>query len=276
MLPRIVATDDTVGFHWAFPDGRPARLVDLLSLPDAEPDRWLPTHLSALDDVLIEVARRYGQVLGGGRRPYPDERAGLGEAYPAIDRACAEYEQAHAASGLPDDLRAGQILGTAALMSIRCRQALGMMGPAPFDGQLDQPAPGLVSGRAGLYAVDDAEPWRGARWLVVTDDERRLPATLSMLLRDSSGIDKQASLDEHRAALAAVVEAAGDLEAIEPMAASGAIDWLLFDWVMAHRESEDSGAVEIASGRIKDAAMLVSATAASVRVRRRFDPALIN
>ena len=32
-------------------------------------------------------------------------------------------------------------------------------------------------------------------------------------------------------------------------AASGAVDWRLFDWVTAHRQSPDSGASEITSGR---------------------------
>ena len=73
MLPRIVATDTTIGFHWASPEGVPMRLSSVIGLPGAEPDRWLPTHLEALDDVLIEVAGRFGEVLGGGRRPARDE-----------------------------------------------------------------------------------------------------------------------------------------------------------------------------------------------------------
>lgn len=273
MLPRIVQPDNEIGFHWALATGERATLAQLCAQPDAEPDRWLPTHLEALDDVLIAVAGDFGEVLGGARRPTSHEPDGLARAYVAIDRAALEYADAAASASLPTDPRAGQILGTAALMSIRCREPLGLTGSAPFDGGLDQPSPGMVGGRAGLHWVDPEQRWRGARWLVVTDDGLRLPATLSMLLFDSSGVDKDATLTEHREALASVTDAvlAGDAE---PLEASGAVDWLLFDWVMAHRESPDSAAVQIPSGRTADAAMILAAYAASVRVRKRYDPAL--
>ncbi|CAN5698433.1 hypothetical protein BH11ACT8_BH11ACT8_33040 [soil metagenome] len=275
MLPRIAAGDDRIGFHWLSPEGRPLRLVELIAPPGAEADRWLPTHLEALDDVLIEVAGRFGEVLGGGRGPRPDEQDPLSQAYRAIDRITHEYAEAHAGTDLPDDVRAGQILGTAALMSIRCREAIGMMGPPPFEGHLDQAGPGVVGGLAGLHWVDASAEWKGARWLVVTEDGRRLPATLNLLLFDSSGVDKEATLTEHREALTRVTRAVRD-PAVEPMAASGAVDWLLFDWVMAHRESADSGAVEIASGRTSDARMLVDAAAASALVRSQFDRGLLD
>ena len=55
------------------------------------------------------------------------------------------------------------------------------------------------------------------------------------------------------------------------MSASGAVDWLLFDWVMAHRDSAESGAVEIRSGHGSDARMIVDAVGASVQVRSLFD-----
>lgn len=274
-LPRIQSTDDRVGFHWASPEGDPMRLAQMIDLPGAEADRWLPTHLEALDDVLIEVAGRFGEILGGGRGPRPEERDDLTNAYRAIDRLCLEYADAHHVAGLPDDLRAGQIIGTAALMSIRTRQSIGLMGPAPFDGDLDSPGPGVVGGTADLVSVDASAPWRGARWLVTTSEGQRLPATLSMLMFDSSGVNKDASLTEHREALEQVTEAVADPGA-EPMAASGAVDWLLFDWVMAHRESPDSGAVEITSARLADARMIVLAAAASARVRARFDLGLLD
>lgn len=275
MLPRIEATDDTIGFHWRSPDGEPMQLVQVVSLPGAEAERWLPTHLEALDDVLIDVAARFGEILGGGRGVRPDERAGVMSAYRAIDRLCHEYAAAQRHVAAPDDLRAGQILGTSALLSIRLRQSLGLMGPAPFDGTLDQPGPGVVGGLAGLYWVDELEPVRGARWLVVTSEGLRLPATLSMLLFDSSGVNKDSTLDEHREALARVTEAVSSRRA-EPYAASGAVDWLLFDWVMAHRESPESGAVEIGAGGTADARMLVLATAASAEVRSRSDRGLLD
>jgi hypothetical protein len=273
MLPRIVASDERLGFHWASPTGELMTLDEIIRLPDAEPDRWLPTHLEALDDLLIEVAGRFGEVLGGARPAAPIDRDDLVTAYVVIDRACREYADAQASSGLPDDLRAGQITGTAALISVRARSALGLTGAAPFDGELDTPVPGTVGGTCDLTWVDPDQPWRGARWIVTTEDGRRLPATLAMMLYDSSGVNKEASLDEHRAALARVTESAGGTP--DPFTTSAAVDWLLFDWVMAHRDSPDSGAVEITSGKVSDARMIVRAAGASVEVRSRIDPALM-
>ena len=57
-LPLIVQDDQTLGFHWSLPDGTPATLAEVIGLPEAEANRWLPTHLEALDDVLIAVAQR--------------------------------------------------------------------------------------------------------------------------------------------------------------------------------------------------------------------------
>ena len=269
----MLVDDAAWGFSWERPDGTAAPLAELVVGPGAEPERWLPTHLEALDEQLIELAGRHGEVLGGGRRPAPEERDDLAAAYVAVDRAVDEYAEAARVVGGPPDPRAGQIVGTAALMGIRCRAALGLTGAAPFDGDLDQPAPGMVGGRAGLHAVSDTEQWRGSRWLVVTDDGRRLPATLSMLLFDSSGVDKDATLREHREALAAVSVAVLRPD-VDPLVASGAVDWLLFDWLMAHRDGPDSGAVQVTRGQERDADMIVAAAAASVAVRRRYDPAL--
>jgi hypothetical protein len=274
MLPRIEATDDRIGFHWLSPDGRPMTLAAVIALPDAEADRWLPTHLEALDDVLIEVAGRFGEVLGGGRGPRPDEQEALAEASRAIDRLCHEYAEAQDVAAHPADVRAGQIIGTAALMSIRARHALGLTGTPPFEGELDDPGTGLVGGRAGLHWVDEDQPWRGARWLVETDDDRRLPATLAMLLYDSSGVDKDAALREHSEAMTRVTTAVQEPGA-DPYVATGAVDWLLFDWIMAHRESPEQGGAEIRAGRPAEADMVVQAMAASARVRSRIDPGLL-
>ncbi len=274
MLPRIVATDTAIGFHWASPEGVPMPLRAVIELPGAEPDRWLPTHLEALDDVLIEVAGRFGEVLGGGRGPAREEWDDLAAAYRAIDRACLDYADALPVAEMAADLRAGQILGTASLMGVRLRYVVGMAGAPPFDGELDDPGLGVVGGRAGLHWVDAAVPWRGARWLVVADDGRRLPASLSMLLFDSSGVDKDATRREHREALAAVVDAVAG-PGVDPLVATGALDWLLFDFVMAHRPDPDSGAVELTAAQLDEARLIVAATAASVRLRSSFDPGLM-
>ncbi len=98
------------------------------------------------------------------------------------------------------------------------------MGPAPFGGELDAPGSGVVAGQAGL------------------------PATLSMMLCDCSGVTKDACLTEHRQARDRVTEAVAS-GAVGRAAAFGAVDRLLFDWVTAHRQSPDSGASEITSGR---------------------------
>jgi len=125
-------------------------------------------------------------------------------------------------TGLETELRAGQIVGTSALLAIRARMALGTDGPGPFAGMLSEP-------RAGLHG---------------------------------SGVEKDGALDEHRAALLAV-SASADADA-------GAIEWLLYDWLMAHRESERGAAIEIRFGRPADAAMIVAAAAvSSARARAR-------
>lgn len=275
-IPSIAQTDGAVGFHWRDPAGRPGHLADLADLPDAEPHRWLPTHLEALDDVLIDVATRLGPVLGGEVEPSPTDLADVRDAHLAIDRASREYAVAAAALDLPRDLRAGQILGTGALLSIQCREVLGTIGPSPFAGSLDSPGVGMVSGRAVLSWVEagDDQVWQGARWVVETEDGLRLPATLAMLLHDSSGVLKDAAVTEHKDALARITTAV-ESGPVEPIQASGAVDWLLFDWLMAHRDGPQSAAVEITSGKVEDATMIVEAVGASVGVRSLFDPELV-
>ncbi|HHU08926.1 MAG TPA: hypothetical protein GXZ60_02750 [Intrasporangiaceae bacterium] len=269
MLPRIVAGDG-FGFRWALPEGAIVPLVDLFTLPDAEPERWLPTHLEALDELSIEVTGRFGAVLGGERQPEQEEYAALTEVYTVLDRAVGEYAEAFTAAraqGLkaPVTLRAGQIIGTATLLGILARMPLGLAGPAPFDGDLDAPPAGIIGGRAGLHPVDEARPWLGGRWLVITDEGLRLPATLAMLLSDSSGVDKDATLREHREFLTTLAAAAGDVPPDATREAAGAVDWMLFDWIMAHRESEDSPGVQVRS--VADARLIIDAAAASVRLR---------
>lgn len=99
---------------------------------------------------------------------------------------------------------------------------------------------------------------------------RRYPLTLGMLLFGSSGVEKDAAVQEHRDALRAVAAAAGDAGAC-PDVAAGAIDWLLYDWLMAHRESDSSAAIEIKSGRADDAAMIVTAADAAANARASAD-----
>lgn len=190
-----------------------------------------------------------------------------------IDRGCVEYADASTRAGLTIDTRAGQIVGTAALMSILLRRPLGLVGPPPFTGELADPAPGAVAGTAGLTWYDEQRPWAGARWLVTTTAGQRLPATLGMLLFDSSGTNKDAARDEHRQALARLADEVSG-PAVDPLVAAGAIDWLLLDWLVAHRDGPDSGAVECTTPA--DAAMIVTAAAASGRLRARFDPGLLD
>lgn len=271
--PRIVQDEGQAGFYWATESGRPVSLAELVRVDD-EPERLLPTHLEALDDALIIATGRLGGVLGGGRRPEPDERRELRELHRALDRLCQEYAAAVAACDAEVDVRAGQIIGTATLVSILARQPIGLLGPAPLEGELDDPSIGIVGGFGDLVVVDPDRPWTGARWVVRTTDGRRLPATLSMLLHDSSGVNKEAAVDEHRAALRSTVAAVDRADA-DPMAAACALDWMLYDFLDAHRDGPDSGAIDLHNRR-EDAGLVVSASAASVRCRSAVDPLLVS
>ncbi len=276
MRPRIVQSDDQIGFYWATPAGRPTSLPALVSDPDEdEPDRLVATHLEALDDALIIAADRFGEVLGGGRGPADAaERDALLELHRTLDRLCFEYAAALEKTGLNADLRAGKIIGTAALFSIRARQPLGLLGPAPLDGDLDEPALGVVGGFGEFHHVDPDRPWAGGRWVVRTEAGQRFPLTLSMLMFDSSGTNKEGARKEHRDALAAVVDAAR-LSDADPMAVTCALDWLLYDWLMAHRDGPDSAEIVFPKGYEEAAAVVVAAAAASVAARATFDPGLV-
>ena len=59
MRPRIVQTDEQIGFYWATPAGAPTSLQALVA-DDPEADRLVATHLEALDDALIIGAGRFG------------------------------------------------------------------------------------------------------------------------------------------------------------------------------------------------------------------------
>lgn len=274
MRPRIIQEDGQIGFNWATSTGRPTSLQALV-VDDDEPDRLVATHLEALDDALIIAAGRFGEILGGGRSPADAvERDDLVELHRTLDRLCFEYAAALDISGLSADLRAGKIIGTAALFSIRARLPLDLLGPAPFDGELDDPSLGVIGGFGEFHHVDPAEPWRGGRWVVRTEAGQRFPLTLAMLFFDSSGVNKEAARKEHRDALQAVVSAAHS-PAADPLTVTCAVDWLLYDWLMAHRESPDSAEIVFPKGYESDAALVVSAAAASVAARATFDPGLV-
>ncbi len=273
MRPRIVQNDGQIGFYWAMPSGRPTCLQALV-VDDDEADRLVATHLEAIDDALIIAAGRFGELLGGGRRPEPDEREDLLDLHRTLDRLCFEYAAALAATDLTADLRAGKIIGTAALFAILAREPLGLLGPAPFDGELDDPAVGVIGGFGEMVEVDPEKPWRGGRWIVRTEAGQRYPLTLSMLMFDSSGVNKDASRTEHLEALRSVIAAAATEDA-EPAAVTCALDWLLYDWLMAHRDGPDSAEIVFPKGHESDAGVIVAAAAASVAARATFDPGLV-
>ncbi len=273
--PRIAQDEDQIGFHWVSEAGQPISLPDLV-LVDDEPERLPPTHLEALDDALIDAAGRFGELLGGGRSAIdPTEQQSLRELHRVLDRLNHEYATASWLLGAPIELRGGQIVGTSALIAIRARMALGVAGPTPFAGELDDPRLGVVSGHGQFQQVNESEVWRGGRWVVQSEDGHRYPLTLSMLMFDSSGVNKDAALIEHRDALAALTEAAASEEA-DPFIAAGAIEWLLYDWLMAHRESPESGAIEIRKDRVPDAGMIVRAAAAAAAARAKDDSSLLS
>ncbi|GAA1392226.1 hypothetical protein GCM10009613_36440 [Pseudonocardia kongjuensis] len=273
MRPRILQTDDRAGFGWANPDGSPTTLRALVATDD-EPDRLVATHLAALDDALIDAAQRYGELLGGGRRPDPAERESLSTLYRVFDRLVHDVVLAARELGIEPDVRTGQIVGTSTLVSVRAREPLGLLGPAPLDDELDRPGPGVVGGFGEMCRADPARPWAGGRWIVRTEDGRRLPLTLSTLLFDSSGVNKDAARREHREALRSVVDAAAD-PAADPLTVACAVDWLLYDFLMAHREHPDSAAVVLGAGGAADAALVVDAAVTSVTVRAGVDPGLL-
>lgn len=272
MRPRIVQADGQIGFYWVTPDGAPTTLPDLVDGGD-EPHRLIATHLEALDDALILAAARFGEVLGGGRPPDLSERDDLVTLHRTVDLLIGDYARATDVVGVTPDVRAGQIVGTAALFSIRARHPVGLLGPAPFDGELDEPPLGVVSGFGELIRVDPDRPWKGGRWVVRSETGHRYPLTLSTMLFDSSGTNKDAARREHRELIEACVAGAGSPDA-DPLAVACALDWLLYDWLMAHRESPDSAAIQIPKGHESDAQMIVAAAAASVAERARFDPGL--
>jgi len=274
MRPRIVQTDEQIGFYWATPSGGPTRLQSLV-VDDEEPDRLVATHLEALDDALIIAAGRFGEILGGGRRPADaSERDGLLELHRTLDRLCFEYAAALEVTGLTADLRAGKIIGTATLFSILARQPLGLLGPAPLDGELDDPTLGVVGGYGEMHQVDPAKPWKGGRWVLRTEAGQRFPLTLSMMMFDSSGVNKEAARKEHRDALQLVVTAAEAPEA-DLLTVACALDWLLYDWLMAHRDGPDSAEIVFPKGYEGEAKLMVTAAAASVAARATFDPGLV-
>ncbi|RUP04973.1 MAG: hypothetical protein EKK34_11520 [Mycobacterium sp.] len=277
MRPRIVQSDGQIGFFWATPAGRRTSLQALVALEDEadEADRLVATHLEALDDALIIAAERFGDILGGGRGPADaTERDDLVDLHRTLDRLCFEYAAATELAGVQPDLRAGKIIGTAALFSIRARRPLGLLGPAPLDEQLDEPTLGVVGGFGEMLQVDPDRPWLGGRWVVRTEAGQRFPLTLSMLMFDSSGVNKDAARKEHLEALRSVIAAAQRAEA-DPLAVTCAVDWLLYDWLMAHRDGPDSAEIVFPKGHEADAGVVVAATATSVTARATFDPGLV-
>ncbi|WP_061006959.1 hypothetical protein [Mycolicibacterium mucogenicum] len=272
MRPRIVQADGQIGFYWATPDGRPTTLPELV-IDDDEPDRLTATHLEALDDALIIAAARFGQLLGGGQQPSAEERDELVALHRCLDLLVRDYALAADLSGIVPDLRAGKIVGTATLFSIRARFPVGLLGPAPLDADLDEPSPGVISGFGQMKMVDPDKPWKGGRWVLKSESGQQYPLTLSTMLFDSSGVNKDGARREHRDAIEACL-AGVDTEDADPFTVACALDWLLYDWLMAHREDPDSAAIQIPKGHDDDAIMIVRASCASVRTRARFDPGL--
>jgi hypothetical protein len=273
--PRIVQVEGQIGFYWVDASGRPVGLPELVAT-DSEPRRLIPTHLAALDDALIDVAGRFGPLLDGSRSPEPGgERDDLTLVDRTLERLNHEYAEALGALGRRADIRAGQIVGTSALLAVHARMALGTAGPGPLAGELQDPRLGVLAGHGRFHEVSPDEPWRGGRWVLEAEGGARFPLTLAMLMFDSSGVNRDAALDEHRQALSALTVPAAAAGA-DPVVMAGAVEWLLFDWLTAHRESPQSAAVEIRNGRVDDAAMIVAAAATVARLHARTDPAVLS
>ena len=71
-----------------------------------------------------------------------------------------------------------------------------------------------------------------------------------------------------------MISAARTAEA-DPLAVTCAVDWLLYDWLMAHRDGPDSAEIVFPKGHELDAGLIVAAAAASVAARATFDPGLV-
>lgn len=272
MRPRIVQKDGQIGFFWVTPDNAPTTLPDLV-IDDGEPDRLVATHLEALDDALIIAAAQFGELLGGGKLPGPEDRDDLVVLHRTLDRLIRDYAMAAEIAAIIPDVRAGKIIGTATLFSISARFPIGLLGSVPFDGELDEPSLGVMSGFGQMTMVDAERPWKGGRWILKSESGQRFPLTLSTMLFDSSGVNKDAARREHREALEACIAGAAAPDA-DPFTVASALDWLLYDWLMAHREDPDSAAIQIPKGHEADAAVIVAAACASVRTRARVDPGL--
>jgi hypothetical protein len=270
MRPQIRQDENQLGFLWLSPDGDPIDLAGLMAI-DYEPDRLPPTHLSALDDALIDIAGRFGELLGGGRAAtLPNDRADLTNVVRVLDRLICEY----AAAVAEPDVRGGPGVGTDAVRTARARMALGAGGPVPLAGLVDDPGEGVVPGFGRLRYADPQVSWRGARWVVESPepDGPCFPLTLTMLLHNSSGVRKDAALDEHRAALLAVTADVAEqlhltADPLDRTIACGAVEWLLYDWLMAHRQANDSPGIQIHSKFPQDATMIVESAAVGVRCR---------
>jgi hypothetical protein len=137
-------------------------------------------------------------VLGGGRGVRDEqEAAGLTELHRALERLNHEYAAAERLAGMGTELRAGQIIGTSALLAIRARMALGTDGPGPFARLLCEPRAGVLAGHGQFHWVDPDVPGRGGRWLLMAQDGQRYPLALDTLLH-GSGVEKDGAAIEIR------------------------------------------------------------------------------
>src|SRR5262249_2446105 len=151
---------------------------------------------------------RFGELLGGGKKPDAQERESLLILHRRLDHLCRDYALALELTNMTADVRAGKIIGTAVLFSIRARQPLGLLGAAPLDEELDAPSIGVLSGFGRMCRADPEKPWKGGRWVLESESGQRFPLTLSTLLFDSSGVNKDAALREHREAIESCIAAA--------------------------------------------------------------------
>lgn len=87
-------------------------------------------------------------------------------------------------------------------------------------------------------------------------------------------MNKDAARKEHLEALQSVIASAQRAEA-DPLAVTCAVDWLLYDWLMAHRDGPDSAEIVFPKGHEADAGVVVAAAATSVTARATFDPGLV-
>ena len=250
MRPRIVQTDGQIGFYWATPDGVATTLADLV-IDDEEPDRLVATHLEALDDALIIAAAQFGTCSAAASTPIRANATIWSPCTAAWICWCAITHWRRDRRHRPRSAGGQDHRHRRVVFDLR-PLPLDLLGPAPFDGELDEPSLGvrqrIRADGAGRYreAVEGrpVDPEIGIRPTISAD----IVDDVVRQLRGEQGRRPTRTPRGDRTCIATAVAPDAD-----PFTVACALDWLLYDWLMAHREDPDSAAIQIPKGHDSDA-----------------------